>query len=809
MTNWKHYAGSILLAGLLLQGCGSSDESPVTQTDDTSITTLEKFNASSSFMADAPLSTEDAAAVKSDLILKLANLDATDPEMANYIDGLIANYDVITTRLEAYTAIADAMTSDSSASGAPSRAASRSIFSGITDGIKDGLVDIMDSSVGDAITGAAFDVVLNSEGVTVFMLDMARDSETMTQIMIDALDANWDLTEKMCPMLQENAEFGEKFAALAEERSSMAHFFFQSVDAKMYGCLTDAMLLSNDESNFGSYDAAVYHSTNGYMGILLDRYATTYFITPDQATNPNNYENGASTFKFAGLMMDNGENVIYDSTTKTFENHGDANELTNEKFFYSLFKTPGTTDNFVSAMDQLEQPVVTMFMDKIFLGTPGANDEADTYQGYLNIISIGSAMYDGIYGVKVGDTREGAYGFGAYSGAFLGFAGLIPTDRYFAYGKAFFNAGYEYTAFYGIDLWAGATDAALTAWNNFTGQTSTTNEAPARSAGLGTLGSDWIDDILDIFIASWDSISLLEAWNSDATLLEELNSQAVRAYHTVIDGSGQIDVNSTVQYTDGENCTNQTEITNPIIPWADNQYVCGFHGLIELAIREDMVNARANDGTEYTIRNAIIDFQLPAFSDLTWSFAYGTATDGVKAYWTNVVDAGWLADLSDNELVRSYFYPSADNVYIPSWLLAIDWLKFPDSFTNAEIKATDFSFDGGYMDVYVVSPNSDLLTTTQTGADVEVVVSGTIDLTTLAGLVKNIEISKLNMTSDSIIAVDVDGQTLDGLYVYKVRTITPEDTATVMAYLSGLGDSALSAIGINSDNATQTVATAE
>jgi len=133
--------------------------------------------------------------------------------------------------------------------------------------------------------------------------------------------------------------------------------------------------------------------------------------------------------------------------------------------------------------------------------------------------------------------------------------------------------------------------------------------------------------------------------------------------------------------------------------------------------------------------------------------------------------------------------------------LAIDWLKFPDNFNNAEITATDFSFDGGYMDIYVVSPNSALLKTATAAGD--------IDLATIAGLVKTIEVSAIDMGSDSIIAVDAGGLTLDGLYVYKVRTITPEDPAAVMAYLSGLGNNALNAIGIDSDNAPHAVATAE
>ena len=84
--------------------------------------------------------------------------------------------------------------------------------------------------------------------------------------------------------------------------------------------------------------------------------------------------------------------------------------------------------------------------------------------------------------------------------------------------------------------------------------------------------------------------------------------------------------------------------------------VNGFHGLLELAIREDMVNTSA-----VTMAEAEAAFELPAFSEITWNFAYTSAKTGVVGYWNNVVDADWLANLSTNELVRNYFYPSADN----------------------------------------------------------------------------------------------------------------------------------------------------
>ncbi|WP_345976194.1 hypothetical protein [Sulfurimonas sp. HSL3-7] len=778
MNNWKQYAGSILLAGLLLQGCGTTEETPV-ETSPEKTSSLELYNASSSFFTGAIASGDaDQTDIEVQLSMKVAALDANDEGVKEYIDKLITD-NGFNTRKDAYTALAQTMTqsSDNTASGAPGRGP-------VLDSVKDGLVNLMDTSVGNAISGAAFDVVLNSEGVTIFMIDMARNSDTMSQIMIDAIGANWDLTKKMCPMLQTNKEFGEKFAALAYEkdgidgRPDMGRFFFANVDANLYGCLTDAMLLSNDEDNIGSYEKPVIHSTTGYMGELMDRYAVDFFINPADGV-ATKYGN---TNAFASLMLSTGENVDYNSTAKTFEHHGDGNELINEQLFYAMFKTPTSTESFVDAMDQLSVETRTMFMDNIFLGAK-AEGEADTYQGYLNIISIGGAMYEGIFGSET----SRAYGFGSYTTSLVGFAGLIPSDRYFTYAKAFVDAGFEYAAFYGINVWDSALEGARAYWDGATGTSTTsgTSQAPARSAGLGLIGSDWFDDILDLFIQGYSNFSISDIaaalMDSESSVFDELGVQADVAYHTVLDGR---DSNGTLTY--------QTEITNPI--GVDNDIVYGFHGLVELAIREDLVNVQSSEGnTSYTMTDAEEDFVLPQFADLTWNFVYTAATDGAVAYYNSFVNAGWLADLSDNELIRNYFYPSADNLYIPSWMLAIDWLTLPDNYNTTDYADYTINFDSGYMDIYMVSSNGDLLN------DVEFNLA-------LAPIKDNIEASQIEMSSDSIIAVDATGMTLEGLFVYKIRVVTPEDTAAVLAYLSTLGENALNAIGIDSTNAALTVA---
>jgi len=792
MTHLKSYLGSIVLAGLLLQGCGSDSSSttaPIVE-DNTPSQAVVNFNTVSSVLSSDSLSSEDSAQALSDLTLKIASLDANNADVRAYIDSIVTENDA--TRAEAYQAVAEAvMGNTDSVKNAPRRGILGDLTSGLTDAVGDGLVDILDTSVGDAITTASFDVVLNSEGVTIVMIDLARNSETTSEIMVNSMEADWSLAEKMCPMLRESTEFGEKFTALAEEMDVVGRFFFERIDANMYGCLTDAMLLSNNDA---VHDESVKYSTNGYMALLMDRYATDYFIMPTGSTEVRRND------KFVSLMLDTGAIATYDATTKEFTGHGDGNELINEKFFYSLFKTPTSTDSFVSAMEKIDPAVAKMLMDNIFLGQPvDANATPDTMQGYLNIIAIGSAMYDGIYGEQdENGVRTNAYGFGSYMGGFVGFAGLIPNDRYMTYGKAFINAGYQYAEFHGINVWTGVSDAAKYAWDAYTGsdETNTTDTTIAQSGGLGVTGSDWYDDTMDLMKAGWAYVSLSNLWDSlmdgDKSVTAELKDQASVAYDTVIDGR---DANGTLAYP--------TEITNPTT--VKNDTVYGFHGLIELAMQEDIfyVNCgnRATDylvgevtcdnNASYTFENAKETFTLPPFSDLTMSFVYNSAKDGAVSYFNTNVDAAWLADLSNNELIRKYFYPSADNVYIPSWMLAIDWLAAPDALSSTNVETTDFDFNAGYFDIYVTSTNDDIL-----------VPGSSIDITVALNSIKSMEVTRVEMGSDDIIAVDENGQTLDGLYVYKIRTISPEDTQAVLDYLGALGDKALSAVGLDSSNAS-------
>jgi len=800
MNNWKHYAGSVLLAGLLLQGCGSSEESTPAQVNETttkSASELEIHKASQAIFSAA--SEEEKATAESALELKLALLAANDADMQAFVESLKADGQ---TDAEIIAAIANEMVNGaSSANGSANRAS-------LLDSIKDGLIDVLDSDLGGKITGAAFDVVLNSEGVTVVMLDAARASRTTTQVMIDAIGRNPDLLVKMGPMLETNQEFGEKFAALAwemypgtkEGAPDMGNFFFSIVNGPLYNSLTKAMLLSSkDYTEPKAYQiGTVDHSTTAYMGLLMERYAKDFFIKPGTGVAP--IAGYGNTDAFSALMFDTGVNVDYNSTANTFSGHGDANELANEQLFYALFKTPGSTNSFVAAMDNLDVPTRTMFMDKIFMGLEEGKDR-DTVQGYLNIISIGASMYDGIYGEKdETGVRGNAYGFGAYTDGFIGFAKLIPSDKYMTYGKAFMDAGYAYASYNGINVWDGISEAAQNAWNGYnTDANATAATSSSRSAGLGLLGSDWVGDITDLFIAGWGNISLTDvydaAFDENSSIIGEIKAQANIAYQTVLDGRDE--TNATVY---GTELSNGTHI---------NQTVYGFHGLMELAMQEDLYayncgnrpftaagNLYTNEcenNASYTMANAEETIVLPAFADITWEYAYGSAKEGVTAYWNNDVDAEWLANLSEHEYA-AYIYPDANNTYIPSWLMAIDWLKAPSNVGQSNYETIDWSFDAGYMDIYIVSDNAELI------AD--------FNLAQAAEPVKTITMTKVDMGSDAIIGIDENGQ-LDGRYVYQIRVISPADTEAALAYLNGIVDSAKDLVGIDSSNAGETVATAE
>ena len=244
-----------------------------------------------------------------------------------------------------------------------------------------------------------FKMMLLSGTMTKIMLRLSINFPILTSIMIHVLSEYWGITLRMVPYLKYDTEFGELFAQLAYEQPAMAHFFFQNIDAPLYDGLTVAMTRSKE--------------TTDRMAIMMNWYATDYLAIPSQA---NRYD------AFTTLLFDTGAIVSRDENG-TVTGHGDRNELYNERFFFALFQSSLGTEQFIKAMQQVDNETLIGFMDHIFLGEQD-NDvfgaKVDPEQGYFNIFAIAQGMLSGI-------EKEG---FQAYLQNFIDFAFLIPPERY-------------------------------------------------------------------------------------------------------------------------------------------------------------------------------------------------------------------------------------------------------------------------------------------------------------------------------------------------------------------------------------------
>ena len=267
-----------------------------------------------------------------------------------------------------------------------------------------------------------FKMMLLSGTMTKLMLRLSIRFPILTSIMIHVLSQYWGITARMVPYLKYDKEFGELFMQLAYEQPDMAHFVFQNIDAPLYNAMTYSMLLSQE--------------TTERMAIMMNWYATAYLVIP---SSDNPYD------AFTTLLFDTKSSVVQD-VDGNLTGHGDGNELANERFYYALFQTPLGTEQFIRAMEKVDEndhATVVAFMDFIFLGTQetdifptqmGLN--ADSMQGTFNIFAIAQGMLSGIE----------KFGFEAYLQDFIDFAFLIPPERYLDYGQAFGMAGYTYFA---------------------------------------------------------------------------------------------------------------------------------------------------------------------------------------------------------------------------------------------------------------------------------------------------------------------------------------------------------------------------
>ena len=272
----------------------------------------------------------------------------------------------------------------------------------------------MAQTVMTAMLAEAFKMMLLSGTMTKMMLRLALNFPILTSVMIHVLNSHWGITRQMIPYLKYDREFGELFMQLAYEQPKMAHFVFQNIDAPLYYGMSVAMTLSQE--------------TTERMAIMMNWYSEIYFVPPQPASRYNN---------FVRLLLNTGVSIEADGVT----GHGDGNELANEKLFYSLFKSPLATQQFIRAMEQMDPMMLGALMDHIFLGqqrnpADGSLVVDDQIQGTYNIYAIAQGMLAGME----------QSGFGSYIQNLMDFAMIIPEDKYMPYAQKFAMAGYTYYA---------------------------------------------------------------------------------------------------------------------------------------------------------------------------------------------------------------------------------------------------------------------------------------------------------------------------------------------------------------------------
>ena len=264
----------------------------------------------------------------------------------------------------------------------------------------------------NAILAQTFKLMLLSGTMTKKMIRLAIKFPVLTRVMISVLKSHWGITRRMIPYLKYDREFGELFTQLAYEQSNLAHFVFQNIDAPLYYGMSVSMTLSE--------------VTTARLAEMMSWYATTYFIAPQPPTAYNN---------FVRLLLDTGFAVEADGQT----NHGDGNELANEKLFYAMFNSPQSMGHFIGAMKQVDPTIVMALMDHIIIGqqynpADGTLVNDDPIQGNYNIYAIAQGMLGGIE----------KYGFETYMQHLVDFAMLIPKERYLDYAQKMAMAAYSY-----------------------------------------------------------------------------------------------------------------------------------------------------------------------------------------------------------------------------------------------------------------------------------------------------------------------------------------------------------------------------
>ena len=664
-----------------------------------------------------------------DLLGKTVNgQKVTQSDINSFMNNIDSDGLFFIALMEAYAKQHNLDNTEVSASSSSARKAS-SLQRGISltdnpllDAVKDSVVSLVGQDAVTDLTADAFRLALQSEGITTAMLDMAINSETITDIMVTVMVDNWDLTTPMIPMMlnpENDYEFTRKFLTLAlAHNKQIGKMTFSYIDEPLYGAITQVMALSTQ--------------VNTQMGEVMVAIGVNHFLIPsdthtlERRDEPDLY---AGADAFARLMVDIN------------------NSLVNERLFYSLFAKSDTTAAFVNTMQQVkskDEATAVFFMDTIFLGgTLEGNvtiDEAHKDQAMKNIYAITKAMMDGY----------NAEGLAPYSPSFVGFAGLIPFDRYIPYAKGMATAGYYYAKTHGFEM-------------------------------TGTAGT-WIKDK---FFPDEDQqaqqASLRKASSLDGTVTEaeETILTSIIAYFDDLFGSYSTWLSDTNDYLSG------TGFGQGITTVFD-----GVVGVITDSIDTIIADltAAGHDYTEAKISVVINDanYTLPPFEDITLDYILETSKTTALSIFEDPEMVRYISDANATQQVYAYINEKLETNYylgyIPHWMTQLDWLELPANIDSRPTAVVNFA--QGSVDFYILSDNGDMI-------DLQTNVLGNQVLLTEVSI------------DDAPLSVNEEYNNIDTLFVYKF-TIRATDVIDINLVLASLGtylDSNFGAVAVDASSA--------
>jgi len=225
--------------------------------------------------------------------------------------------------------------------------------------------DMMDSAA-----GAFFDKVLDDPKITIELMICAKGNTALVDTMIKVIGDNPRLLTKMAQIMKVSPLFVSHFADLAIKNEKLGRFFFAKINTELYESLTIAMEKSATVVKF--------------VGILMETHAK------------NEMKPGTP---FADVFFNIG----------SADNDSDGNELSNERFYYTMFKSVDGATSFMKALGSLDENMQKALLDFVFLSkTQDRNGNVVEHknQRYLNNYVIIKALAQGILPLMMGEDED-------------------------------------------------------------------------------------------------------------------------------------------------------------------------------------------------------------------------------------------------------------------------------------------------------------------------------------------------------------------------------------------------------------------